>query len=582
MSQCLKICWTFLGWFDFYSISPSSRITFQNNRHFSSWIGRFLTLLTLTSFIGAFIYFGLNMMMHNNPNTIIAEQYQNNPEYLNITKENFFIAFGMKNITSGDFIIDESIYVPELSIISKNKSMLWLNNVTKITIGPCEESDKPTTGNLVEYFSTNPITGMYCIKDYFPVEMMGSEDSPYYEYISMSLNTCVNNVNNTGQSSCKSEEEIESFINENEFVVMMTSFAVDPFNYETPFDQHGSLVSIPTNTFLLALLELSFQQLLVNTDDGVVFQNQNAQKGLSQSTEQIFYDQRNDGDPFVQLIFNVDKVRKVYQRTYSKLQEVLANTGGAIQIITLLSFFISRPFVYFNFYRELGNEYFEFEVPTKEMNGQTRLEKKKLEFSLIEYIFSFFRRTNATAQGCQRIWNKSKEILDNNLSLSKILSKIVEIEKIKYFLFDEDQLTVFESMPKPIISANQKGPTIKDNGLLIGEIKKFNDKFFNKEKLKRDSKIQLKKAYTEITRKQVKSSMDLRILQVVELEENKNDKKTTNDADHEEMNYLQILEKTNEPEVNFKKMQNQIFHPYIDTRCVLKDLQSLKIKKFSR
>ena len=93
------------------------------------------------------------------------------------------------------------------------------------------------------------------------------------------------------------------------------------------------------------------------------------------------------------------------------------------------------------------------------------------------------------------------EYIDNNLSLSKILRKIVEIEKIKYFLFDEDQLTVFESMPKPIISANEKGPAVKDNGLLIGEIKKFNDKFFHKEK--RGSKIQLKQAYTKIFKKKM-------------------------------------------------------------------------------
>ena len=273
------------------------------------------------------------------------------------------------------------------------------------------------------------------------------------------------------------------------------------------------------------------------------------------------------------MIFKVNKVLKVYERTYVKLQEVLANTGGAIQIITLLSFFfLSQPFVYFNFYRDLGNEYFEFEVPTKGMNDQTGFEKKKLEFSFMGYFFSFFRRTNVTVQGYQRIWNKSKEILDNNLSLSKILSKIVEIEKIKYFLFDEDQLTVFESMPKPVISANEKGLVVKDNGLLIEEIKKFNEKFFQERLQRGRNQIELKNACSEIIRKKMKSQMDLRILQLVELDE----KKTMNDNEQEDTNYLQILSKSDESELNFKKMQKQIFHPYIDTSSILKDLQSLK------
>ena len=134
---------------------------------------------------------------------------------------------------------------------------------------------------MTEYFSTNPIEGMYCILDFYPDEMMGSEDSPFYEFISMSLNIC---LNNTAQSNCKPVQDIESFANGNS---MMTSFAVDPLNYETPFDQHGSFLTIPTNTHLRALLELSFQHLIVNTDDGLVFQNVNIQRGQTKSTKQI-------------------------------------------------------------------------------------------------------------------------------------------------------------------------------------------------------------------------------------------------------------------------------------------------------
>ena len=148
----------------------------------------------------------------------------------------------------------------------------------------------------------------------------------------------------------------------------------------------------------------------------------------------------------------------------------------------------------------------------------------------------------------------------------------MEIEKIKYFLFDEDQLTVFESMPKPVISANEKGLVVKDNGLLIEEIKKFNEKFFQERLQRGRNQIELKNACSEIIRKKMKSQMDLRILQLVELDE----KKTMNNNEQEDTNYLQILSKSDESELNFKKMQRRIFHPYIDTSRVLKDLQSLK------
>ena len=173
----------FLSLVDFFGITPSSRITFKNNRIYSSCAGRTMTVIVIFSFFGSFSYFGLNMMTRSSPNTIIADEYKDTPDYLNITKDNFFLAFGLKS-QNGSYDSDPSIFVPQLSIVAKNKSNVNLNNVTVVSIGLCDiDNDVPKTAELQEYFQVNSVQGMFCIENYQPVEMMGSEDSLYYEYV---------------------------------------------------------------------------------------------------------------------------------------------------------------------------------------------------------------------------------------------------------------------------------------------------------------------------------------------------------------------------------------------------------------
>lgn len=45
----------------------------------------------------------------------------------------------------------------------------------------------------------------------------------------------------------------------------------------------------------------------------------------------------------------------------------------------------------------------------------------------------------------------SKKLLEN-LDILFILNKLIEIDKLKYILFDEDQLKLFEFIPKPQIT----------------------------------------------------------------------------------------------------------------------------------
>ena len=88
----------------------------------------------------------------------------------------------MPNLNStqlNNFVLDESIFLPKIVVIKRSKNQLIKQ--TSISIEPCSFTDKPENSELDEYFATNPIIGMYCIKDYNPIQLEGSVDSSLYE-----------------------------------------------------------------------------------------------------------------------------------------------------------------------------------------------------------------------------------------------------------------------------------------------------------------------------------------------------------------------------------------------------------------
>ena len=419
---------------DLFSIKPSTRITFKNKDLYSTCPGQLMTLLLLCCSIGCFCYFGLNMIFRDSPQTIIAQQYKNYPDYLNITKENFFFAFGIQD-SNRKFLIDDSIFTAKMMVIKDRRNQ----NIEQIPveISECKGNDIPSNSDLVDYFSVNPITKMHCIQNYYPVEIEGSEDSNYYEYLKVTINVC---DNLTSSVVCKSRDYLENFLNTARFYVTLTPYAVDPTNYAKPMNQHGTFLSVITQLEQKAVMELNFQHIFINTDDGIVFQENYMQRGINLDGHQnSFFLRNNDSDPLVELNIQLDKVVQIYTRKYDKLQDVLASTGGAIKILLMAFIVLTQPVVYFNFYRDLGNEYFDFDL------NESKLENHQpLKLGLFEYFFSFFRNKDSKSRKKAKLFEKSKEILSLNLSLTQILKKQIELEKLKFLVFDANQLILFE------------------------------------------------------------------------------------------------------------------------------------------
>ena len=592
------ICTNSTHWldsFDFFALKPSYRITFKNQDVYSTFAGKFLTIVLFVCCFGSFFYFGINMIFRKNPKTIISENYREIPDYLNITKENLFLSFGMQNF-QGDFIIDEGIYIPKMSVIKRNKTNI-IGEIS-VDLAPCQNSDIPENPDLTNYFQINPINGMYCIANYYPLEMQGSLDSNFFEFTKFWIEAC-DNV--TMKGTCKSTSDIINFFNTNTFYMTYAPSAVDTLNYNRPFNQHGAFYEIMTNYETKTSIFFDFQSIQIVTDDGIIIESQQVQRILNKNDDKVFFFTRVDGDPLVELFIQSGNIRKTYERVYDKIQDVLAQTGGAIKILMIFFAFIAKPIVQFNFYKDLGNEYFEYEYEEK-----NRINNEPLKLNLFQYFYSVFKSNASDLVRKSKLFDKSKQILNNSLSLTQLLNKIVELEKLKFLILDPDQIVLFEYIPKPVLSEilNEK-KVAYDKHNKINEIRRKTNQEWNENFFEQASprKKNAKLAYQNIIKKNEKSHLDNRILNLAHFASSqywthkfgKTDISTNTLKDQLEMKDVEYdgIKKYNEPpEVvnNFKEILSKSFQEmklelknfnsptdlFINTEGIVKDLESIR------
>lgn len=119
-------------------------------------------------------------------------------------------------------------------------------------------------------------------------------------------------------------------------------------DYENPFITKYSREAFPVTIQTRTSVTLTYQVLEVQTDDGLIFSNNNVTTSAGVSsiiTNTLFY---SDTVQFFGLAISLDQMNSVYKRSYLKLQTVLANTGGILRLIIVLFIFIAEYFSDFN------------------------------------------------------------------------------------------------------------------------------------------------------------------------------------------------------------------------------------------
>ena len=386
----------------------AKRITlFYNNKEkIGSYLGLFLTILYIVSSLSIFIFFLVSTYQREDFQVIDSMIYsQHIPTFKLNNKNSFFCIIGVSNKNNSRYI-DESIYrisaiyynqYKALNGVFVNKEMLQL---------PIERCKK-------EKYKTNLLNGIdfnnsYCIGD-LNVSLFGERMNNNYSFIEIQIYQC---INNTGDGNiCQSQEIIDETLEGGQFSVQIKNIELNPNNYSYPMYPTVYEFFSSISKYFYKNIYFLYKIAKVETYTGLFYENQSITEDLKldDTKEDIYYMNKNNDKIISKISIGLRNGIHLQKRIYENIFDVLAITGGYMNVIYCLFYLIS--FIY-------NNYKFESIIVNSLLNMDIKYEKKLQP------------RINDKRYTTIFMDNSNKEIENRDFSINKVTDIQKPSEKI--------------------------------------------------------------------------------------------------------------------------------------------------------
>ena len=427
---------------DIFSIPPSFLFTFKNKFQYSTFSTKCMTFIVTIFSVSSFFYFANDFINLANPQSLLIEEYDKNPGIVNFGPNDFFFAFALENSTNKYLpFIDETIYKVEAQLEIKNETGLYRKN---LAVGGCDNTDFPIDQNLRNFSESHNFTSMYCLKNYSQIMMNGSWDSDVFKGVKIKLRPCNNTLDGI---TCKSSDIINQYLESKFFLMRYVTAQTNLDNYDTPISLSMSDDFRQVSFRLAMSVYLYFGRIKVQTDTGWFQESFVTQEAVS-LTSSTFLPYVNTYDQNLFTVYlRLDAVSKVTKRKYDKILNILSNVGGMMRVLSVLGAFILKPFLKEAMLQRVSNETFDYRQIMEDLGEKDDGEHVKMKLSLWEY-FKTKIKTRRKLSRRARILMHSIEQMKKKLDISSLINKLVDIEKLKLTISNNEFLILKEQKPK--------------------------------------------------------------------------------------------------------------------------------------
>ncbi len=426
---------------------------------FKTALGSFLSVFILLSILTLLWYFGRDIYMKENPNTLKKTfSYENFP-FVNYSNSNMFFAFRLDD--KHGKAIEHLRYVEFLfyyNILRKDKESSINFLPSRKEIRPMQNCNEKFLDKKM--FEKNRLVHYYCAN--FTDYLVGGEwaGSNKFKYISFKIKRCDQSTEKKYNVTCATMEEFKKEFTEPFYVdYFYQKNHVDPKNFEKPISKEYifdyDMVGIEgTRTYQ----RIYYTYSKVITDKGWIFNVTSSENFLEH--HKIRYgvsSQGADNKIFYEAKIFLGKTANFYSRRYIKLQEISAVIGGFIKfsfliIKYLFGFYVSSEYNLFMYEKllklELVDEDFEkskdesnIPIPNKGFTSN-----KQFELNLIEDHTP--RRIEDESNNKITINqhnDKKLEILPNK---PRLWQSVADLAKSKEIILNEDIKNIIEYKKK--------------------------------------------------------------------------------------------------------------------------------------
>ena len=367
--------------FDIYGYSPYLFIGgYKRN---GSFLGLLSTLLSIM--IGWLIssYFLLEFLNKKKFTIITSETNPEGIDSIKLTKNTFYFSFYLQDPISYKPIIDESIYYPKVyyKIAKRNEKEGFIWTQKPLEYGKCELNDFDE--NYQKLFMNYNLENMYCIKN-LNESIKGVFTKDEYSFIFVEFYEC---KNSTEKFNCKSQSEINYYLNGTFIAIDFQDISIDPNNFLYPIiPKVGQFYTTLSKNYFKEI-HLYFKKILIETDIGLIFNEiENKEYAQYDHNEDMLSFKALENGGFLEFSIKfADKITK-FSRSYTKAQTVISNIGGFIQFIQTSFWILSNIFVENTVFQKIINKIFYFEenftLTKNEFFSLKKLKRKRSVFDM--------------------------------------------------------------------------------------------------------------------------------------------------------------------------------------------------------
>ena len=320
-----------------------------------SYIGAFISIICCSCVFMFFIYFFEKILSHSKPNMVVSNLIDDLPDkyYFN---DDFVFAISLQfpNYTN---YVNERIYF--LKLYDVEYHFLEDNSYTfkekEIPISLCSNYNIKV---LPEYFGGLNLKQLYCA-NFSGYYLEGEYGQKKWRTLNFKFSKCRNFSN---YNNCLNQEEIDKYLQSGYVDIFMTDKMIVPKDFKNPTKIYGKNIFDSINGKEYMDYWIYLKRLEVQTDEGIIFDQIVKTSVLSfEKTSTMKYSLLDE--TFLQVILRISINKEIYDRTYMKLQEALANVGGMVKIIFTIGEilnYLTKIILYRNYILQFFNmDYFK-------------------------------------------------------------------------------------------------------------------------------------------------------------------------------------------------------------------------------
>jgi hypothetical protein len=343
-------------------VSDSVSLRHNKSDRLRSGLGGILTILIVIFLVYCINYFGEDIIKKEKPITTFSKAYQPSSKiYLNNTPVvmAFYNSLGKQYMNIEKYItfVAQRYYFEAGNI-----------DYTYMNVEPCDEDRH--LGGYKQLFRDNKINvtnGVYCLNSNTTRYKNGTvEEIPdiYFEnengaadssLISTSIQTCKNTTSNP---KCASKTDIDKVGNDLFIMAYAVDGYVDLSDYSNPYKQYLQSLLINISPTVIKATHIMMKNTYITTDSGIIMEDiaeQNIYQIESSKTDVVT-------SPYVFYSYYLESTRITdrYFRRYVKIQDLVANIGGLIRCLFMVSTMLTTFFSESKLFLDIANSLYTF------------------------------------------------------------------------------------------------------------------------------------------------------------------------------------------------------------------------------